>query len=401
MYKTLTEVFEKHLPDIVFDKKLYLEIQKFRLEWSQKSNIYPEYLGSNLTGVHPVRFSSQDEDKFFIDLLNADQTKLRNDLHNVKGIIKTRIVTSNVTYLTLSYLMHGFINSKLIGRDRDNALKEVYYIFAYKVMTSLLSRYFKNYNADVALAKAVYEKLSNKFLLKKLGSWQALYEYRAKDILPPSGLHAKRLARYTVDDATRTIQDLQGRLRDILKVIYGVLMELKQTNEKINYSAILEEQEDGVGLKDITNDHSITVSKLHNIFNKENDFINDDLIYLVTTLFKNIDRDNITETLRYMSSNIIIKPGDKDDFISATMLSAFKYLRTKGIVNNYNKEALKIIITLKGYWSSSSNRDKSVAVVKKRIAKIVEEATGKRTKWISGTIAIGIMIYIFLRGIKK
>lgn len=400
MSKTLIDVGDEYLGHLKYDKNFYNKISEFRIKWSQKDDNYIEFLGGNLTGVHPIRFSTVDEDTFFIDILNIDQNSIRNDFFKVDGIDKDRKVTSNVTYLTIIYLMHKVTISTTLGEYRIKLLKELYYIFAYKVISGRIAHYFK-YDVEPAIAKVVFEKLSNRFLIKRLGSWQKVFEYRAKDILPPEGLHAGKLIKLTTDDGVKIIADMQGRIREIIKNIYVVLMEVKDQNEKIYSSSMIVDDEEGSSTRDSIGSYDNYARYVRTIIESPNDFINDDLVYLVTTVIKNIDRDKFIDTLKYISKNIKVKPESKDDFIKIAIETTINYSRTKNIVGNYNKHIYNILIFMKGYWSSSSVRDTDVKHIKNYLNNVAQTATGKKTKWLLATITIGVLLYIFLRAIVK
>lgn len=400
MSKKINEVFEEHLKNLVIDKALYDQIHKFRILWTQKDSDYIDFLGGNLTGVHAVRFSSLDEDKFFIDILNVDRDSLRYDLHKAEGIDKNMKVASNVTYLTIYYLMHKFATSKLSTEMKKEALKELYFIFAYKVITSLISYYFK-YNVDVGTAKVVYEHLSNRFLIKRLGTWQKVFEYRTKDVLPTDGIHYHRILTCNADNATRMIADLQGKIRGYIKTIFIVLLDVNENNQKIVSTSMLVEDEEGVGIKNVVSVDIGLISYTRSILNKPNDFVNDDLVYLVQGLLPNLAPDKFIETLKYLSTNVQVKPGDPDDFIEVSIVATLNYLRTKDITSDYNKHAYEILNLMKRYWSSSSVKDADIKHIKKYLYDIAGKATGLKTKWLLATITIGVLMYVFIRALYR
>lgn len=399
MARKILDVFEEYFKDIAINKELYEKLHSFRINWTQKDSDYIEFLGGNLTGVHPVRFSSLDESKLFVDILNVDQSNLQYDLHRCEGIDKNMKVASNVVYLTLYYFMHKFTTSKLSKEIKDNAIKELYYIFAYRAITSLISNYFK-YNVDMGTAKAVFEKLSNRFLIKRLGTWQKVFEYRTKDVLS-GGIHYTRLLTCTADNATRVMPDLQGKIRGYIKTIFLVLLEVNEHNEKIVSTSMLEEDEDGVGIRNIANMDIGLINYIRSIINRPTDFINDDLVYLVQSLLPNLAPDKFIETLKYISNNIQVKPGDPDDFIEVSIVSTLNYIRTKNITSDYNKHAYEILNLMKRYLSSSSVKDEQIKHIKKYLYNVAMDATKLKTNWLLATISIGVMLYVFLRALYR
>lgn len=400
MAKELVEVCDAHFKHLKFDEKLYSKIQKFRIGWVNKSELYVDFLGSNLLGVHPIRFSSVDEDMWFTDTLEIDASDFKYDLYNNTDLDTSRAVSSNIVYISVVYLMHKFINTRSMRRKLDDVLEELYYVFAYKAMGSLMSHYFK-FETDEAIAKAVYERLSNKFLIKKLGSWQAVFEYRSHDVKPPKGLHTDRLVKLKTEEAERTIADLQGRLRETVKNIYEVLIAVKDSNERVKSTNIIEKGEDGDGIKDTSDNPSGYIRYMFSVVGNQNDFINDDIVYLLVNNIKNLEEKNLMTTLKYIANDIEIKETDKDNFVNVTIESAIAYLRTKKITGSYHKHMLDSITYLRNYWSSSSVKDKDLKKTKKYLFDVTNKATGKRTKWLLSTVSISVMLYIFIRSVYR
>lgn len=398
--KQLTEICDDHFKHITFDDEFYRKIQKFRIGWVNKSDIYVDFLGSNLLGVHPIRFSNVDEDLWFVDTLGIDVTSFKYDVYNLTAIDKTRTVSSNVVYISIVYLMHKFINATKMRKKLNDILEELYYVFAYRAMGSLMSWYFK-FDTDEAIAKAVYERLSNKFLIKKLGSWNAVFEYRSGDVKLPKGLHAKRLTSLKTVDAERAIADLQGRLRETVKNIYEVLIDVRDKNERVRSTTLIEKGDDGDGIRDQADNPSKYINYMYSIVNSQNDFVDNDIIYLLSKNIKNLDEKNLTLTLKYLANEVDVNQNDKDNFIAVTIESAISYLRIKNITSEYNKHMLDIMEYLKNYWSSSSVKNKEIKKTKKYLFNLTNQATGKRTKWLLSTISISVMLYIFIRSVHR
>ena len=396
MFKDIKDVFDKHL-HLTYDENLYRKLEAFRINWVQKSDEYIEFFGSNLTGVHNIRFSTRDEDAIFIDILNLNYEDLEYDIFHTVGIDKNKKVSSNPFYLTMTYLMYGFLKSKTIGRYRDDVIREVYYIFAYKALSSLISHYFK-YNVDVGTAKAVIERMSNKFLIKKCNSWQEVLLYRSSDVLPPHGLHYKRLLTLTSDDATRVVSDLQGRLRDLIKNIYIVIIDINASNDKIISTTNLEENENGVGIKDSSNRPDTYTRYLDSIIKIPTDFINDDIIHLVLSIHNNINREQLITTLTYISTTDI----KNLNIITNTILETTIYnIAGRGIVTEYNRHIYDILKYTKSYFSSSSIKDKNILYAKKQLNIIIKKSLDKSIQWTSNSLVIAVIVYIVCRSFTK
>ena len=398
MYKDIKDVFKIHLKDIKYDTELYLKIKDFRLSWTVKSNEYTEFLGGVLLGLHNVRFSSRDEEVLFNEILGVDINNLKADIYQVKGINPNWKVSSNHTYLTMVYLMHAFLTkSKLSKSSLEDVMKELYYIFAYKAISSLISNGFKH-NVKESVAKATFERLSNKFIIKRVGSWQGVFEYRSNDVIPPNGLHIKAIKRYITDDAIFICNDLQGRIRDMFKNIYSVMISIIAEDSGIDNTTLNTTVDDDESLKDVTNRSDLYILNINSVINKPNDFIKDDILTLVSVVLPNLEIDTFRRTLYYISEHY---DQSKDDYISSIITNDIEYLNNNGYTTNYLNDIIDILYKLKGFWNSSRVSNKEIPIIKKRLFKMTRKATNIKTKWVLSTITLGVILYIFVRSIVK
>jgi len=400
MYKDIKDVYKHHLANVKFDMKLYAAIRAFRIGWSVKSSDYIDFLGGNLIGLQDIRYSSLDDETFFNDVLGIDHKILKMDLHRLKGINIAWKVSSNPTYLTLVYLMHAFIKSKDIGKHEQAVLDELYYIYAYKTIGSLISHRFKH-NTKVSIAKATYERLSNRYILKKVGSWQKLFEYRAGDVDNKKGLHYNNISKLDTDKAVIITNDLRGRVNDVFKNIYGVMMEIVNGDlNVINNSSLNTTNHDGEeSIAAITDRPDKYINYIKDIIGKPTDFINNDVLVLTTSVMSNTDADLVKKALIDLSSNKLDK--ELVDGLNTIILNSISYLKHNGIENNYVDNLMEVLMSLKGYWSSSRITEESSIAVKHMLNKRIVKSINKKTKWLVVTIVINVILFIFIRSITR
>jgi len=400
MYKDIKDVLDEHYKHLKFDAKLYKQLKVFRVAWMQKSPEYIEFLGGKTLGVQPIRFSTRDDEMLFNDILGIDLAILKTELYKVDGINPAWKVSSNPVYLSIFYLMYKYYTTNNLSvKEQHDVITEQNLIFSYKVIGSLVAHYF-GYNASEVIAKATLERLSNKFLIKKLDNWQELFVFRTNDFLP-KGLHYDKLHVYTTDDAVRIVNDAQGRIRDIVKNIYEVMIQVIDTNDMTVSTTLLEETEDGVSTKAITERPDKYIVYIRSIYGIRSEFVNDDYIYLLQSIIPNIDKGVLTDTLIYMSEHVDIKIDSDEDFLNISIMKTISYINSKGINTDYNSRIVEILKHMKNYWTSSSVKDKEIRVTKDNISKIVVKATNKKTKWLVAITTVGVMLYIFLRALMK
>ena len=396
----LRDFLNEYIRKVKYDDKFFNTIRSYKLSWIQKSPEYIEFMGSNMLGVHKVRFSTIDEEILFEEIFKIDGKDLQKKLYTIPGINKNFKVQSNNVYITLTYAMHMVINSTSMKQaNKRECLIDLYFIFAFKALTSLLSRYFINYTADPAIAKMVYEKMSNRFLIKKLGDWNSVFLYRAEDVLE-KGLHYKKLKTYNTDDAVKIIADMQGRIRDIVKNIYALYMEVIGSGDKIIATSSLEDTGEGeLGNKGVTTSKNKYINYLRSAQLNPYDFVKDDLITLITNFAAYTEKEDLITTLKYISTSVHVKDNSEDDFNYYALTITFAYLATRGITDNYNKNIIAVIRYMKNYWGSHNIKDPNAKRIKKIVTDIVMNATGIRTTNKVASTAVSVLLYLFLRAI--
>lgn len=389
MYKRPEEIFTHCYPDYVYDIDKYKIIKQFRIAWTQKNDITLEFLASNFTGVYSVRFSTQDEEILFKNVLDMDRDVLQKEIYDLRGISKNMRTVSNATYVTLMWFAHKFLRSNFPKDIKEDAIKECYYIMAYKIVCSLTSHYFK-YTVEIEVAKAINEHMTNKFLIKRLGSWQALFDYKTKDLLE-NGIHYKRLLQFDADDMIRIISDIETKLRDIFKNNYGQLAKVRKNQESIKDYSFIEKDNSGTDkIKDITSNTALVINKIKHLILSKVDFINYDLIGIICLKLKVINEADLQKILVHITeldTKVIGK------YLDGMISNSLSYIASKGIFTNYRERIGDIINILLGYWKSGNIKDQFNKDVKRVFFEIAKDVCNKNTS-TTFNLSVATIVYI-------
>lgn len=403
MSENVKKLMDKYLVGCEYDINLLSKLEAFKVEWGSKDDNYIEFLGSGLLGIHPIRFSSKDEDMLMLEILGLDKDELQNDLYLTPGVNKNFKVSSNCINITLLYLMHKYSESKTLnGANKHKAMNILYHIFAYKQIGSLYSHYF-TYDVDKNLAQTVFETLPNKYLIKKLGSWEAVFDYQTELLLPPKGANTSRINKFTDDDVMKAINDMQGRIRSTVRNLTTELYDFinnKSKNKIVSSSLIQNDEENGDTIKDATSGYNIQADYMKSIIHSPNDFVNEDYIFVIGKLLPNCNTNKLRDVLNFIS--IYESNTETTSFIVDTSIKqGITYLRTKGITGEYIKYITRCLTELKGYFSASKVKSPDLIKAKKDAYGIVSKAIRSNTKWLIVPIVIGLFLYIFLRSVNK
>ena len=404
MAKTVLELCEEYTAHLSYDLDLAKKIEEFKLKWSYKNDDHLEFLASNLTGVHVIRFSARDEEMLYRDVFGVDKDDFEYELWRTPGINKNFKVSSNPTFMLLMFIAHKYLNTRLPKQQIELVVTNLYFIFAFKVLGSIYSQYFK-YPTSLAVAKMVYEKQNDKYLLKQCGSWQGVLEYRAEDLLLPSNVNHKRLKTFKTDDVVKMLNDLQGRLRDIIKNVFVLIKEASDENKIISDTSLIEEDDEaGERIRETDNKTASYIRYINDIINSPGDFIQEDLLTFIRDrkLFPNTDKDNLREILKYISNTgDITLTKEQVNIPEYLITNAMLYLTRKGFTDNLSQKLYSALIAIKAYWSSSSVNDPILKKIKAHLSTLVTKAVSRRTNYIVATYVLATMLYIFIRAYRR
>ncbi len=369
----LVEVLDPRFGKVKFDNRLAKALYRFNVEYVNSNREYIEFYGGNLLGVQVVRFKDSDVNHFF-DILDVDVLTLSEDLKAVTDINQDFKISSDVLNITIMYLLHRFINAPNIdGRTRDRALYDVAVLFFYRTIAALLSYNFK-YPADPKIAQKAYANLNNKYLIKRLGSWAKVVDYRANKLIDPKGLHYENLKAFK-DDLTivYAMNDSQGRIKDLIKNYYAEFAKVHRDKESIGKtSSTVTGIEGGEEVKDKTHSIEKYVYYVKDLLTDEHGLIKDDLLKIISRINTNVSYRSLKTVLQWTVEHYNQTDQHKtiDEFIDVAIVHSF-YLIEYTIRPSNLRDYPHILTQLKNLLASSRSTDKDLVLVKERGDKVV------------------------------
>lgn len=398
----IKKFFDTTFPNLVATKELADRLLEFQVRFITKNQEHMEFFGGNLTGVQVVRFTPGDMDRFFIDTLEIDEEEVREGLYELPVINRDHKVASDAFNNTCMYVIHLFLsNSSIPEKVRHQGAKACALILLYRYLTSQLFNGFK-YAADPQIAVATYASLNKKFILKQLGSWNAVLDARAQDLISPQGLHYKELLQY-VDDKKilYAITDSQGRIRDIFKNIYSKFMEIHAKGERIKSSSSTFNFEGEEFLKDKTRGLQMYTQYIMSILEDKNSFVKDEIINLLSGedgIVHTAPPKLVKDTLEWMSINAkYTNQKEIREFIELTMIHSFGYLADNRTVVSRKTDVIGLIIRLRGVYMSSRSTESDLLKLRKLGEKIIKRATQTKNSSTIASTRTAVMLYIVIR----
>lgn len=397
---TLFEVFEEAFKNVKIDSKLCEAIYKFQVWYATKNEDHLNFFGGNLLGVQVIRFKDSDLAKFYDEVLRIDYFDLSEQVRKVTTINHTFKVSSDVFNLTCMYLIHRFLTeAKLPETKRINAAKDCGLLFFYRCVAAILSAWFR-YPTDPAIAQAAYARLSNKFLIKKLGSWDKVMLYRTNELINKNNIHYNALVKFNDDSKiVYCINDSQGRIKDLLKNYMIEFKKVHSQGESISSTSstyLDAEGEETVKEKIKSVESNITYIK--NILHDKHSFIKDDLISVICNINSNTSFRMLKHTLSWLSHeyNTTKHHNLIDEFVTKVVIHSFHLIEYNVTTSNL-KDYPHLLISLKNLYLSTRSEDADLVSIRELGEKLIKLSSNKLSDSLMMSTRTAVILYITLR----
>ena len=396
----IKDVFNDECAHLEIGPKLVAKIQKYNQDFVNKNSDSIEFFGGNLTGVHVVRFTNGDRDRWFDEILEVSDGPLEERLLALPDVNAEFHVSSDTMNISCVWLLHALFTSPHLTEEQKHiAMIDVALVLQYKYLTSLLFRYFR-YPADKSTAEATYAQLSLKYAIKIYGSWAALLRARSEEIISNTSIHYKTIMNFSVDtEITYMLNDTQGRIRDILKNIYAVFDRVHHQGTRISTTSSVSVEHDGVEiLKDKTKNTLAYGRYIKSIIGDKDSFIRTELTSVIENMIHTMPPRLFHESLEWMSNNYMQSgAGIIEEVINETIVHSFDYLsHNRDIVKNDN-DIGGLLGKLKGVYMSSRSTDETLYSLREKVEKIVKAATGSKNESVISSVRTGVLLYINIR----
>lgn len=398
-YKNIKEVFLAECPGLRADKQMFMTLVRLENDFVNKNQEHMEFFGGNLTGVNVVRFMQDDRNRLFTEILLADELSLETSLHELPTINKDFNVSSDVFNIGCIYLLHTIHHTNyLTDAQKQEAKIRVCLYMQYKLLCSILFNYFK-FPANRETAKATYAMLSKKYALKIHGSWGATLSARAIEIINPNGIHAATIEKLDDLRVVYMINDIQGRLRDMMKNIYSVFMDIHRQGIKIVESSSTIELDGEVVVRDKKNSlaqHTryalATLSDRHAWYKQE---LADIICDIIDTLYPAM----LEKSLVWMSENYTFA-SDKisvQSIVSDIIEHAHIYFLENSNTIKNKQDLPGIMKRLKGVYMSSRSTDELLLSLRERTSDLIRASTHSKNESAINSARTALMLYVVLR----
>lgn len=396
---TILQCMDGLFRDIKFDKKLAKQIYLYRVGIVTRSRDHMEFFGGNLLGTHTVWFKDAYEDEFF-NIFNLSKDGAEESTRKISTINQTFKISSDTMNLTLMYLIHCFMHAtSLTEKQRHDAMVDLAMIFFYRCLCIIISDQF-NYKADTRIANQAYANLSMKFLIKKLGTWNKVIDYRAKSLVNKrESIHWRSLFSFDHDDdIVYAINDSQGRIKDIVKGYYSELVSVAEGGGSIAVQKSLGvDMEGDIALREKAPGPEVYHRYLQSIIMDEKTFILNHLVEVAAAINTNTSKRSVREVLEWMSVNSMDAETFKriDAFVGRTMVLCTFYMDNKMDRLRFD-DYVYVVKTLKDLFLSTLSVDPDLLAVRKDGEWLVKQSLGKISDSLMKATRTAVILYLCL-----
>lgn len=403
MSMSIKDVFEKNCDRVKVDRRLLSQIRELRIGFVNRNEDHLAFFTGNLLGVHPIRFRTVDRQRWFDEVLEVDESDVKRDVKEVEYLDPDWVRANDAMNLSCVWLLHRIQNStSLSARDKEQGLMDVLLMMQYKLLSSIMSHYFP-YPADKATALSTYEALSRKFEIKQHGSWQALLEHRCRMVLDKQSIHFTTYDRMRTDEGVAyMINDVQQRLREIVKKYRAIFQRVKDQNLRITTTSTVIELDGETEIVERTRDHTDYTKYLKDIITDKPTFIRKELVDVIADAMHTMTEDHLYQALEYSSDNFGQR-GDRniDKLIDETLLHAYRYLSDNEGVMASPSDLAGLISKLKNLYSASRMSDPQLIEMRELADKIVAKSVRSRNSAALASVRTGLQLYIVLRAFAR
>ena len=373
---TVIQVLDTFFKDVKIDKALGRRLYQFQIGYVNTSREYVEFFGSNLLGVHVIRFRETDVLRFFNEVLEIDKDNLEAMVRQCDTINHEFIVSSDIFNLALMYLLHRVLSEKSINdHDRTWMARNTALIFFYRAIAALLSAYF-TYPADPKIAQAAYSNLSYKFLIKRLGSWHKVLAYRADELIAPSGTQFNKIKTLPMDsDLVELINSAANAMKDMVKNYYAEFAKVHAQGDRIGVTQTTGFDIEGEEvIRESVRGIDASIASIKKYMTDPAAFIRDDYIRVISDINKNTSQRLLKETLQWVCDNSSGKDFPLiDDAVSKIIIYSYYLIDTR-IEPERRKDIAYVLIQLKNLYLSSRSTDEDLKHIRKQCDKILIKA---------------------------
>lgn len=375
------------------------------------------FAGVSLKSLLPsVRKGIVDEEKNYKEQGISTST-INKVIKTIPSINTNFKVVSDPFNLFTNFAVYKILSSSIPDKLKQDAAAAVLKLLQYKYFTSLVNYRFR-FKPSEAVMRTTIEQLSDRFDIRRYGTWKNVMDARVADILGKDSIHTKALTTFTDDKSVLyLITDFQTRIRNQLNIFVEEYMRVKQTGDIIgDYGSTGTDSESGEKvLLDQEDRLTTAILKVYTDSLTTSRWLFEPAIKITASLFTALNTNLFKKYLIAYSEYAVVKnkQGNKEEvkeqngevlyigpyvFTSQCIQQSIRYCLRNGVDISKPVEVLK---TVRAVMSSSRVSDPAILAVRSSSGYICEQIGIVDRPATQSALKIGLVVYMVLLVLKE
>ena len=345
------EAFDAYFQDIPFDQKLHQKLMINNVEFMSQSQEHTQLFSGRNVGCYHLKYTQYDKNLFYNALFGVEYDDIVEVVDDITTIPKTFKIARDDINLMCFYIAHRFLsNPKLKDKDRKEFAKSALDYFSYRTLVLLSSKYF-TYPISTDRATSLTERLSNKFIIKRLKNWNEYGQYRSTEYLQSKFVS---LLTDLSDDAAlpNAITDLYNRTNDALKGIFNEFTIMMSDGDALKSKGSIVRDMDGEEkIADRVDSIQRYVSQVDVMLSDKTALIRKDQIHVITDILPNLSYQDMYECLDHFFEYAFSSRKAREQVhrhMQDILLNAIEYLQRNEIYLHNKTSVLQIMNAIVG-----------------------------------------------------
>lgn len=397
------QALDAYFANVKFDDKLFRRLMQNNIEYISGNEERAQLFSGRNIGCYFIKYTQYDKNIFYSNLFGLEYDDIVDEIEKISSIPKHFKIARDDVNLMCFYIAHRFLsNPDLTEKQQMDYAREALNYFNYRTLVLLSSTYFI-YPVTEDKATSMAERLSNKYIIKKLKNWNEYCQYRSTEYLDSKFLSLlKKLD--DDDELPNAITDLFGRTKDTIKNIYGEFTEMMESDEVIkSKQATVKDGEGNEQLADRIDSVQRYIGRVDTMLADKTVMIKKDHINVVVDILSNLSYRDMHECLDHVFEYAFSdrKSYDKVQVhFKDILVNAMEYLQRNEIYLHSKTNVLEIMNAIVGNVLYARGTEVSVHKVKsdgeqliKAVYKYHKDSLSDRTL---KSVRNGLYLYVVL-----
>lgn len=294
------QALDAYFANVKFDDKLFRRLAQNNIEYISGNEERAQLFSGRNIGCYFIKYTQYDKNIFYNNLFGLEFDDINDEIEKISSIPKHFKIARDDVNLMCFYIAHRFLSNPDLDEKRQMAYaREALNYFNYRTLVLLSSTYFI-YPISEDKATSMSERLSNKYIIKKLKNWNEYCQYRSDEYLDSKFLTLLRKMD-SDDELPNAITDLFGRTKDTIKNIYGEFTEMLESDEVIkSRQATVKDGEGNMQLADRIDSVQRYTGRVDTMLSDKTMMIKKDHITVVVDILSNLSYRDMHECLDHL-----------------------------------------------------------------------------------------------------